>query len=323
MALFQSRFLMESKNTKDEGKGFSLLFLVIPAIMLVIGYFIYPYPASDIALKLIQIPLFLGLIALGVGFLIKKVELASKIKMTGWIIFAFYWSTQPTTLYLIEEGDVVNAFLCITGVFVLFYIAYHEWLSIKRNESIVCLNWIAGATAIAGLIYFGIEASIFKNWLIEITAQQSGWVLNLVIGNVEVIGNNIYHNESYIVTIVFACTAIQSMVVFVGMIGALSKVDVKKKIYGLLITVVPIYFLNLLRNALVGFLLAKNITDLNMAHNVIAKTGSLIALIILLFIVIKIIPEIFNEIICLTDLYKRNGPLEKSLKKIFRRKKID
>jgi len=59
-----------------------------------------------------------------------------------------------------------------------------------------------------------------------------------------------------------------------------------------------------------------------MAHNVIAKTGSLIAMIILLFIVIKIIPEIFNEIICLTDLYKRNGPLEKSIKKIFGRKKF-
>ncbi len=59
-----------------------------------------------------------------------------------------------------------------------------------------------------------------------------------------------------------------------------------------------------------------------MAHNVIAKTGSLIAMIILLFIVIKIIPEIFNEIICLTDLYKRNGPLEKGIKNIFMRKKI-
>jgi archaeosortase A (PGF-CTERM-specific) len=314
---------MGTKNTIGERNGFSFLFLVIPAIMLVIGYFIFLYPPSEIALKLIQIPIFLGLIVLGAGVLIKKGILASKIKIIGWMIFAFYWSTQPTTLYSVEEGDIINAVLCIIGVFVLFYLAYHEWLSIKKNESIVCLNWIAGATAIAGLIYFGIEASFLKDWLIELTAQHSGWVLDLVIGNVEVIGSNIYHNESYIVTIVFACTAIQSMVVFVGMIMVLSKVNVKKKIYGLLITVVPIYFLNLIRNALVGFLLANNITDLNMAHNVIAKTGSLIAMIILLFIVIKIIPEIFNEIICLTDLHKRNGPLEKSIKKIFRRKKIE
>ena len=314
---------MDTKNIIGEGYGFSFLFLIIPAIMLVIGYFIFPYPPSELALKLIQVPIFLGLITLGAGVLIKKGRTASKIKLIGWMIFSFYWSTQPTQLYLVEEGDVVNAVLCIIGVFALSYLAYHEWLSIKKNENIGCLNWIAGATAIAGLIYFGIEASFLKNWLIELTAQQSGWVLNLVIGNVQVIGSNIYHNESYIVTIVFACTAIQSIVVFIGMILVLSKVDVKKKIFGLLITVVPIYFLNLLRNALVGFLLTNKITDLNMAHNVIAKTGSLIAMIILLFIVIKIIPEIFNEIICLTDLYKRNGPLEKGIKNIFRRKKIE
>ena len=233
--------------------------------------------------------------------MIKQKALASKLKIIGWMIFAFYWSTQPTTLYLIEEGDVFNASLCIIGVFALSYLAYHEWLSIKRNESIGCLNWIAGATAIAGLIYFGIEGFFLKNWLIELTAQHSGWVLDMIIGNIEVSGSNIYHNGFYVVTIVFACTAIQAMVVFVGMIVALSKVDVKKKIYGLLITVIPIYFLNLLRNALVGFLLANRITDLNMAHNVIAKTGSLIAMIILLLIVIKLITEIFNEIICLTD----------------------
>ena len=313
---------METNSAIVKGSRFSFLFLVIPMIMLVIGYFVYPYPPTEIALKLSQIPIFLGLITLGIGFLIKKNKIASKLKIIGWMIFAFYWSTQPKTLYLVEQGDVFNAGLCIVGVFALFYLAYHEWLSIKRNESIECLNWIAGATAIAGLIYFGIEGFFLKDWLIQITAQHSAYVLDLVIGNVEVSGYNIYHNGSYVVTIVFACTAIQSMVVFVGMIVAILKVDFKKRTYGLLITVIPIYFLNLLRNALVGFLLAKRITDLNMAHNVIAKTGSLIAMIILLLIVIKIIPEIFNEIICLADLYKRNGPLEKEFKKIFRRKKI-
>jgi len=310
-------------NKNNEKIYFSILFLFTPVVMLLFGYFFYPYPPNETALKLILIPIFLGLIFLGTGFLIKKDVLAGKLKIIGWIIFAFYWSTQPVALYFNEEGDFFNASVCVIGVFVLFYLAYQEWLSIKRNEKISCLNWIAGATAIAGLIYFGIENSFLKDWLIEVTAQQSGWVLNLFIGNVEVFGSNIYYNQSYVVTIIFACTAIQSMVVFVGMIIAVSKVGLNKKIFCLLITVIPIYFLNLLRNALVGYLLAYNITDLNMAHNVIAKIGSLIAMIILLFIVIKIIPEVFNEIICLTDLYKRNGPLEKSIKKVFRRKKIE
>ena len=54
----------------------------------------------------------------------------------------------------------------------------------------------------------------------------------------------------------------------------------------------------------------------NIAHNIIGKGGSLIALVILLFIVVKIVPEVFDEILNLTDLYKRNGPIEKTIKKL-------
>ena len=74
------------------------------------------------------------------------------------------------------------------------------------------------------------------------------------------------------------------------------------------------------RNAMVVFLVGRDITDFNIAHNLLSKTGALVTLIVLLVIVIKIIPEIFDEIICLTDLYKRNGPLEQSFKRIWRKK---
>jgi exosortase/archaeosortase family protein len=111
------------------------------------------------------------------------------------------------------------------------------------------------------------------------------------------------------------------MVLFVGMIVALSKVNKIRKIYGLLVTVIPIYFLNLIRNALVAFLVKDNSDFFFVAHNIIGKGGSLLALVILLFIVIKILPELLDEIICLTDLYKRNGPIEKFLNEYIWRKK--
>ena len=106
------------------------------------------------------------------------------------------------------------------------------------------------------------------------------------------------------------------MAIFVGMILALSKkVVFRRKLMGLLVTVVPIYFLNLIRNALIVYLIGNKITDFSTAHNVIGKGGSLLALVILLLIVAKILPEIFDEIICLTDLPKRKGPVEKLLGK--------
>jgi len=310
---------MVKQNVLKDSKT-AFLFIIIPIILLILGYFINPYPPSQIAITLIKIPMFLGLILLAIGFILKDIKKSSLLKISGWVVFAFYWSTQPAHLYIGEGGDVFNATVCIIGVFVLFYIAYHEWLSIKRNESISCLDWIAGASCIAGIIYFGVENSALADFLIKVVASHSTIALDLIIGNAELQGTNIFLDGEYAVSIIFACTGIQSMVIFVGMLGALPKVDWKKKTIGILVTVIPIYILNFLRNAMVAYLTGKNITDFNMAHNILAKSGALIVLIVLLFIIIKIVPEVFDEIFCLTDLYKRNGPLEKTFKKIWSKK---
>jgi exosortase/archaeosortase family protein len=111
------------------------------------------------------------------------------------------------------------------------------------------------------------------------------------------------------------------MVLFVGMILPMKNVNAKKKVLGLLVTVVPIYFLNLVRNALVTYLTGEHGHDFfSAAHNYIGKGGSLIAMILILFIVIKILPEVFDEIINLTDIYKRDGPFERFIKKLLGKK---
>jgi len=305
-----------------ESSRVTFLFILIPTIMLIIVYILYPEPtySDDLSIKLLQVPMFIGLILLGVGFFIKK-TIGIIIKILGWFVFAAYWATQPAIMYLSEDGDIFNAVVCILGVYILCYIAYHEWMSIEKKESISCLNWIAGASSFAGIIYFGIERTALGSWLTEKVAEQSEWVLNTLIGNSDISGTHISLDGSYAVTIIFACTAIQAMVVFIGMIGALPKINLKRRIIGLMITLIPIYILNLFRNAMVAFLVGRDITDFFIAYNVISKIGALITLIILLFIVIKLIPEIFDEIMCLVDLHKRNGPIEKAFKKIFGSKK--
>jgi len=289
------------------GNYSSILFFIFPTILILAGYIFAPDIISDKSnlYTLLAIPLFLGLILLFVGFLIKKDFLSNKIKILGWFIFALYWAMQPKTLYFGEDGDFVNAFICIIGVYIFFYIAYHEWLSIKNKKQVSCLNWIAGAASISGIIYFGIELTPLAPWLIKVVADQSKDLLNIFTGNVTIDGVHIYYDGAYAVTIIFACTAVQSMVIFVGMILGLRNVDIKRKIYGLLVTIVPVYFLNLIRNASIVYLLGNEITDFSTAHNIIGKGGSLIALVVLLLIVIKFVPEIFDEITCLMDLPKR------------------
>ena len=297
-------------------------FLAIPTIMLIIGYFIYPYPPNEMAINLIQIPIFLGLILLGIGFFWREKTTGSKIKIIGWLVFAFFWSTSPNYLYQSEGGDIVNAVISILGVYLLVYIAYHEWISIKKNEHIRCLNWFAGASFIAGIIYFAIDSSafpIFKNAMIEMVAVQTSGLLNLF--RLDAISNGpfVYYN-GFPIRIIFSCTAVQSIVLFIGMIIPLNGASVKRKIYGLLITVPPIYVLNLIRTSSVVYLAGGNICSVEVAHNILGKAGSLIALIVFAFIIFRILPELYDEIICLIDLPKRKGPVENYFKKLLGKK---
>ena len=297
------------------------LFFTIPTILLIIGYFLYPYPPTATMQQLIIIPLFLGLILLAIGLIIPQKTKSSQVKIAGWAFFSFFWSTQPAFLYLSEAGDVFNGAVCVIGVYILFYMAYQEWLSIQNQEYPSCLQWIAGGAAIAGLIYFTIDGGIFpalKEWLIVTVSTHSTLLLRLFNIPAEQFESLIIYNGTPI-RIIFACTAIQSMVLFVGMIGALTVVPIKRRFLGISVTVIPIYFLNLIRNAGIIWMVGSGATDFSTAHNIIGKAGSLLALILLLFLTFKITPELFDQIEAVFGLTKRDGPIERTFQKLVKR----
>jgi len=315
---------MKQYSKTDE--SFSFLFLVIPITFVIVGVLFFPYKSmylfqrfQEPDLLLQTVVLFGSLLCLFLGFFWKAKNTENYLKMAGWFGFSFFWATKINELYYGEGEDIVNAFLCIAGIFLLCYVAYHEWITTKGEKHVRCLNWAAGVAATAGLIYFVVELTPLAYWLVDVVTVQSAALLNLIIGNVETEGNVILYDGAYVVNIIFACTAIQSIVIFVGGILPLSQVEWKRKMYGLLITIVPIYFLNLFRNALIALLVKDNPDMFFMAHNVIGKGLSLVALVLLLLIVSKRIPELFDEIICLSDLPKRNGPLEQQLKRLWRK----
>lgn len=299
------------------------LFILLPTLYTILGIFVFQYPLQENIQQLLFIPLFGGLILLCLGsFLPGNHTRNIWLRIIGWIIFSAYWATQPNTLYWGEEQDIVNALLCIVGIYVLFYIAYHDWYSLKNNKSNNSLQWIAGASSIAGLIYFLFELTPLASWLIEVVAAQSAILLSIATGENVVLNGPFLSYKLAHIRIIFACTAVQSMVIFIGMMLPLPNVTWKRKTIGLLITVIPVYFLNLVRNALITYLVGiYGQGFFGIAHNYIGKGGSLIALIILLFIVIRIVPEVFDHILFLTDLPKEIGPIERWIIQIGRGKK--
>jgi len=302
-------------STSHDRKDLRILlwFFGGPTAMLLVNFFLFPYPQPPYQWAT-AIPLFAGLILLGIGTLDRQLQRGSRMKMIGWVLFALFWSTYPNLLYFSEGGDIFNAAVCVIGVYVLIYLAYHEWLSVKRAEHPSSLNWIAGATFLAGIIYFSLELLLptLRDGLIILVAGQTVWMLHLLGFNVTQSGAVITYND-FPIRIIFACTAVQSLLLFVGMLGALPKITPRRKALALLATVVPVYLLNLVRNTGVVILTGGGFVSFEMAHNVIGKVGSLLALIVILFLTFRIVPELYDDIMGVFSLPKRKGLLEQIL----------
>jgi len=305
------------KDFGDLGK--TLLFFSIPTLMILAGLSYFQYPLDQPVRNLLIIPLFMSLFLLIAGYLMKR-GTSKYIRSAGWILFALYWSTQINTLYYSEGGDVVNATICGIGVYVLIYFAYKDLTT--RAE---CLPWLAGVGGISGLAYFTMELiPPIKLSLINLVTKHTATLYAFFDGNVRFQGNLIWvgydymNNSSPTAEIIFACTAVQSMLLFVGLILPLGKTSWKRKILAITLLILVIYFLNLVRNASVVYLVGYRITDMNIAHNYIGKAGSLIALLILVFLVFRYIPDLYDKILCTLDLYKKEGFLERTLKRAIR-----
>ena len=276
---------------------------------------------------ILDLVLLFGLIFEGIGFY-TSTEKKHIFRMAGWLLLGIYWPTQAPGF--MDIGDFTNAFFCVAALPFFFYLAYHEFLSHKSGEEHRGLRFIAGAAFLAGFPYFIVDRiPIVAGTLISVVAHQSVWLFNSMTGNgftvmpVDYFDNSLWYRTDFTheigalvpeanIRIVLACTAIQSMLIAFGIIVASSSMW-KNKVKALILDIPTIYVLNLVRNAGVIYLTYYNITDFETAHSVIGKGGSLIALIILLFITFEIMPELYDDITSLAKLHERFSRLKRSL----------
>ena len=154
------------------------------------------------------------------------------ILIIGWISFGIYWLTQIP--HFLQIGDSFNALFCLLGFFLFIYFAYHESLNIRWNEYLYSLNYIAGIVAVGGLFYYAIEKfEPLAKGLIYVVASHSVWLGN-IFGVDASLGNFSYDtgmNEFHLqidgtgvngipISIILACTGIQSMAIFIGILIA-------------------------------------------------------------------------------------------------------
>ena len=249
-----------------------------------------------------------------------QTDVARYVAAGGAVLFGLFWLwVAPHFFY--EAQSPLQTILSLAALPLFVYVGY---LLVKGRGSLLVLT---KAIAIMGIIYLPAETiPVFRQWLIETTAAQTHY-------GMELLGSSPGLNEGangYLsrfdfdpdetatgrtTYIVLACTGIGSISIFGGLIAAV-RAPLRRKAVAFGVAVGVIWILNLFRNVFVGLATphgwfqydpliyvatewmgsVPERTSFLVSHNFIAQTLSIVALLGITYLVIKILPEVFEPL---------------------------
>jgi len=228
----------------------------------------------------------------------------------GWVSFAGYCYFETLRCLLLEDY-VRTSFALIFLAFSLF-LAFLLMTTSEKGDADLVLT-ITRVALITAVFYFPFsEFALLGDALIFVTAKLSAMMLNLLnVGVYMVPPSGIYSTSSSFhevykpIEIILACTAIQSMALFTGVVFGVTA-PIGRKLKAFCVSIPVIYGLNILRNALVGAAYFEQwfgspLHSFFIAHEVLARIGSMIALIAIAYAVFVILPEALDLI---EDLFR-------------------
>lgn len=219
---------------------------------------------------------------------------SNRVAALGWGLFAFFWLGQIEHYLAIE--DYFNVALFLAAGLLSFYMA---WIVMSRGFSSKACYWASYAAATCGIIYFPFaEVQALQVGLIGVTTLVIAKILQILSVPVIMEGWNIISLNGRSVEIILACTAIESIALFAGVILSV-EAPRGRKLAALAASTFTIYLLNIVRN---GFVLMAygwswfGEGSFDIAHNIIAKAGSTIALLAISYLVFLLLPELLSTI---------------------------
>ncbi|MGZ4907138.1 MAG: archaeosortase A [Halobacteriota archaeon] len=238
-----------------------------------------------------QVLLWVALI-LFIAAIVTPRKLRYSLGAIGWLVFALHWAVQP--LYYVAIDDYFNVVVTLVVAAFCGYLALLMW---KRADELTLL--ITKAAAVGGIFYFSFaEFSYLNHLLVAAVASQTSGILNFCSVPVIRADWNILTLNNYPVEIILGCTGIESIALFLGVITCVPA-PLRRKLSAFLVIIPTIYVLNIARNAFVltatgysWFGLPEN--SFYISHNIIAKFGSLGALVLLSYVLFKMLPELLD-----------------------------
>ena len=217
---------------------------------------------------------------------------------SGWIFLAIYWSGQLGSY--IELKDYVNIILEISAGFASLFIAYITFQAKDKNDTgdYEVFISLSRAASISGLVYFLFaEVELLNRWIISTVAGQGTWL----IGKFDFPVTNVAWNQlavnGLVVEIILACTAIESIALFSGIISSASSATLGRKVQVFMISVPVVYVLNIIRVSFTASAYGLSWfgtpdESFHISEHFITKAGSLLALLLISYYVLKMLPEV-------------------------------
>lgn len=245
--------------------------------------------------------LWISLLLLLASALMRKSFLA----VPGWVLLGVFWLGKPSHYLAIE--DYFNVVLALAAGVLCFYMA---WIVVRKGFSSRACYWASYAAAVCGIIYFPFAlVEPLKVGLIGITAQLTASTLQLFDVPATMENWNIIALNGRSVEIILACTAIESIALFAGVILSV-QAPLRRRLTTLAISTVAIYILNIIRNGFVLMAYAGSwfgSDSFDIAHNLIAKLGSTVALLAISYFVFLLLPELLMVLDELAAEIKHHG----------------
>ena len=293
----------------------------------------------------------IGLTCLGIAFHSQKAW-SKWLAPPGWLCVGIYFYLGSGHYFDID--DPVLIFMSIAALPVC--IAYGGWeaILIRQERNLDSVDWLRGAVFWSAMPYLAIQhipllnvaivwftawnTSIFLLWsgaadvhlgqmmvdlggsAAPITWQEwdgSRWILT------ETLGENGFHvpmetadGESVDIGFILGCSALQSMIVFVGAIVAVRNVSWRRRIRAMALIIPLIHILNVFRNAGIIWLHIEyneiwNLNGLSIfdfAHAYAAKFLSLGAMFLMAIVLFDLLPKLHRHVIdVLSPLFKILG----------------
>ncbi len=214
----------------------------------------------------------------------------------AWFLFSF--ACLIKALEFLQGQDYVN--FCIFSLGSLFFGMMAKAIISRKSET---LREVTAFSALACIIYFPfVFIPSLNSAIIEMTAFLSA-SLGRMLGYPMLAQGHIIELNGSTIEIILACTAIESMALFTGATLGI-KADKRRKLKAFLISVPVIYFLNLFRNVFVAVSFAYSIfgeESFYIAHHVIAKAFSFLALLVIAYAVFRVLPELTELIYSLKE----------------------